>query len=94
MRRITKVKVLPGYRLELEFDDGVSGVVDLSDSVGKGVFALWRDPLVFEQVRIGSSGELAWGDRIDLCPDALYLRVTGKKPEDIFPALRHQPTHA
>jgi len=94
MRRITKVKVLPGYRLELEFDDGVCGVVDLSESVGKGVFALWRDPLVFEQVRIGSSGELIWGDRIDQCPDALYLKVTGKKPEDLFPALRNLPTHA
>jgi hypothetical protein len=35
MRRITKVKVLPGYRLELEFDDGVSGIVDLSEAVGK-----------------------------------------------------------
>ncbi len=40
MRRISKVKVLPGYRLELEFDDGVSGTVDLSEAVGKGVFAL------------------------------------------------------
>jgi hypothetical protein len=94
MRRITKVNVLPGYRLELEFDDGVCGVVDLSEAVGKGVFALWRDPLVFEQVRIGSSGELVWGEQIDLCPDALYLKVTGKKPEDLFPALRNQPTHA
>jgi len=94
MRRISKVKVLPGYRLELNFDDGVSGTVDLSDAVGKGVFALWRDPLAFDQVRIGSSGELVWGDRIDLCPDALYLKVTGKKPEDIFPALRNQPAHA
>jgi hypothetical protein len=94
MRSIITVKVLPGYRLELEFDDGVRGVVDLSDDVGKGVFALWRDPLVFEQVRIGSSGELAWGDQIDLCPDALYLKVTGKKPEDIFPALRNHPTDA
>ena len=53
MRKISKVKVLPEYRLELEFDDGISGTVDLSDSVGKGVFNLWRDPLVFEQVRIG-----------------------------------------
>jgi hypothetical protein len=94
MRRISKVKVLPGYRLELEFDDGVSGTVDLSENVGKGVFALWCDPLAFEQVRIGSSGELVWGDQIDLCPDALYLKVTGKKPEDIFPALRGQPPHA
>jgi Protein of unknown function (DUF2442) len=94
MRRITKVKVLPGYRLELEFDDGVSGIVDLSEAVGKGVFALWRDPVVFEQVCIGSSGELVWGDQVDLCPDALYLKVTGKKPEDIFPVLRNPPIHA
>jgi len=94
MRRISKVKVLAGYRLELEFDDGVSGTVDFSEAVGKGVFALWRDPLAFDRVRIGLSGELAWDDRVDLCPDALYLKVTGKKPEDIFPALRNQPAHA
>ena len=94
MKRISKVKVLPGYRLELEFDDGLSGTVDLSEAVGKGVFALWRDPLAFDRVRIGSSGELVWDDQIDLCPDALYLKVTGKKPEDIFPALGDQPTHA
>jgi Protein of unknown function (DUF2442) len=94
MRRITKVKVLPGYRLKLEFDDGVSGIVDLSEAVGKGVFGLWRDPLVFEQVRIGSSGELVWDEKVDLCPDSLYLKVTGKNPEDLFPALRNQLTHA
>ena len=35
MNRITKVKVLPGYQLELEFDNGVSGIVDLSEAVGK-----------------------------------------------------------
>lgn len=94
MKRISKVKVLSGYRLELEFDDGVAGSVDFSEAVGKGVFVLWRDPLAFNRVRIGSSGELVWDDRIDLCPDALYLKVTGKKPKDIFPALRNQPAHA
>lgn len=94
MRRISKVKVLSDYHLELEFDDGVSGIVDVSEAVGKGVFGLWRDPLVFEQVRIGSSGELIWGEQVDLCPDALYLKVTGKKPEDLIPALRNHPAHA
>lgn len=94
MRKVSKVNVLPGYRLELTFDDGVSGSVDVSDLVGKGVFALWRDLRFFEQVRIGSAGELAWGDRIDLCPDALYLRITGKNPEDVFPALRREHTLA
>ena len=94
MRKISKVKVLQGYRLELAFDDGVSGVVDLSDLVGKGVFSLWRDRHAFEQVRIGSIGELVWGDQIDLCPDSLYLKATGKRPEEVFPALRREPVHA
>jgi hypothetical protein len=94
MRKITKVRVLNDYRLELEFDDGVEGMVNLVELVGKGVFALWRDRQAFEQVRIGSSGELLWGDQVDLCPDALYLKVTGKKPEDVFPALRREPVHA
>ena len=76
------------------FDDGVAGIVDLADVVGKGVFAVWRDPLVFEQVRIGSCGELVWGEQVDLCPDALYLKVTGKQPEDLFPTLRNDLTHA
>lgn len=86
--KVSEVKVLPGYRLELLFDDGARGVVDLSELAGKGVFAIWSDPGILEQVHIGSFGELAWGAQIDLCPDSLYLKVTGKKPEDVFPALR------
>ena len=94
MRKITEVKVLPDYCLELKFDDGVSGVVDLAKLVGKGVFVFWQDRHAFEQVQIGSVGELVWGNQVDLCPDSLYLRVTGKTPEDIFPALRREPSHA
>ena len=94
MKKISEVKVLQGYRLELVFDDGTRGVVDLSDLVGKGVFAIWRDRRIFEQVQIGSFGELVWGDQIDLCPDALYLKTTGKKPEDVFPALHCESVHA
>ena len=94
MRKVTAVYVLEGFRLELTFDDGVRGTVDLSDLAGKGVFALWLDRGAFEKVRVGSTGELAWGDRIDLCPNSLYLRATGKKPQDIFPALRQEPARA
>ena len=88
MVKITRVSVIANYRLEVAFDDGVRGVVDLSDLVGKGVFALWRDPDIFEKVQIGSFGELIWLDKIDLCPDSLYLKVTGKNPEEVFPSLR------
>ncbi|MCD6327307.1 DUF2442 domain-containing protein [bacterium] len=94
MVKIVKVRVLSGYRLELVFDDAVSGVVDIEELVGKGVFALWRDRLAFEQVEIGSFGELVWDDKIDLCPDSLYLKATSKKPEDVFPALSRDLAHA
>jgi hypothetical protein len=94
MRKVTAVKVLEGFRLELTFDDGIHGTVDLSDLAGKGVFALWSDRFAFEQVEIGSSGELAWGDKVDLCPDSLYLKVTNKSPQDLFPALRREPAQA
>lgn len=94
MRRVKEVNVLGEYRLDLTFDDGTRGRVDLSDLVGIGVFSLWRDHDAFAGVRIGTSGELAWGDQVDLCPDALYLKVTGKKPGEVFPALRHEPAHA
>ena len=94
MVKITKVSVIANYRLEVAFDDGVRGVVDLSDLVGKGVFALWRDPDIFEKVQIGSFGELIWLDKIDLCPDSLYLKVPGKNPEEVFPSLRCEPIYA
>lgn len=94
MRQVKKVTALGGYRLELVFDDGVRGTVDLSALVGKGVFSLWRDAAAFQRVRIGTSGELVWDDQVDLCPDALYLKATGKTPEDIFPALRRERAHA
>lgn len=55
---------------------------------------MWEDPREFARVTIGSGGELVWNDQIDLDPDALYLTLTGKKPEDIFPKLRELMPYA
>ena len=87
MPRLLEVKPLKGYRLWLRYEDGVEGVVDLSGLVGKGVFALWEDEERFRQVRIGDGGELVWSDEVDLCADALYLQITGKRPEEVFAKL-------
>lgn len=83
----TKVKPLDNYRLWVKFSDGVEGVADLSEFAGKGVFVLWNDYREFEKVRIGPGGEIMWSEQIDMCPDAIYLKVTGKKPEELFPKL-------
>jgi hypothetical protein len=77
MKRVTAVRPLTGYTLDLTFDDGVHGVVDLSDLVGVGVFSAWRDEEAFRRVAIGDTGEVLWDGGLDLCADALYLRLTG-----------------
>jgi hypothetical protein len=87
MFKVVEVKALPEYRLWLRFMDGTEGEVDLSEFAGRGVFKLWNDYSVFEQVHIGGNGEVVWNEEIDLGPDSLYLRMTGKAPRDVFTKL-------
>jgi hypothetical protein len=92
--RITKATPLARFQLELCFDSGENGVVDLSSFVGRGVCAAWETPGVFEKVTVTTEGAVEWPGEIDMCPDALYLRMTGKRPEEIFPALGDRLSHA
>jgi hypothetical protein len=88
MARLIEVKALPNVRIWLRYDDGAAGEVDLSDLAGRGVFQAWNDVAFFNSVRLAAHGAIEWGSDIDLCPDAMYLRLTGKTPEEIFPNLR------
>jgi len=94
MPKVIQVAAKPGFSLALSFEDGVTGIVDLSHFRHQGVFTIWEKAGVFEQARITDDGAIAWGDAIDICPDALYLEITGKRPEDIMPGLRSLPLHA
>lgn len=94
MIKPTKVQALPSYRIYLEFSDGARGEVDLSDLAGKGVFQVWNDYNFFEKVHIGAHREIKWDDEIELCADSLYLKVTGKSPEEVLPGLRREQPHA
>ena len=73
------------YRIWLKYSDGSSGEVDLSDVAGTGVFNAWDRPGYFDVVHIAPHRAVAWGDDIELCPDALYLEITGKTVEEIMP---------
>jgi len=85
---LINVEPLKEYRLRVKFSDGTEGNVDLSEFAGKGVFALWNDYSQFEKVTIGSDGELVWNDQVDMDGLGIYLKITGKKPEDVLPKLR------
>ena len=83
MKKITAFKVLESYRVWLRFDDGAEGEVDFSHKPHTGVYMPWRDYDYFRCAHLGECGELRWDDQLDFCPDALWLQVTGRKPEDL-----------
>lgn len=87
MIQLTQVRPLPRYRLWIEFADGVKGEVDLSELVGHGVFSLWSDEREFLKARATRSAVM-WNDDVDVDAASLYMQLTGKQPEDIFPKLR------
>ena len=94
MKEAVQVNPLDGFRLWLKYSDGVEGIVDLSDLAGRGVFRAWSEREVFEAVVVDDSGAVVWPGEIDLCPDALYIRLTGRQAEEIFFELKCAPADA
>ena len=92
--KLIEISPRDDFRLFLRYDDGANGEVDLSSYAGKGVFVAWLEPRVFEQVKLAEAGHPEWPGEIDLCPDSLYMQLTGKKPEEVFPSLRNLPASA
>jgi len=88
MVRPTRVEPRDGYRIWLRYSDGAAGEIDLSYLAGRGVFRVWDETGRFETVHIGPAGSIAWDDDVELCPDALYMRLTGKSLEELAPAHR------
>ena len=48
------------------------------------LFQIWKDRAVFESVHIDGR-DISWGKELEFCPDALYMKITGKTYEEMFP---------
>ncbi|HHE55454.1 MAG TPA: DUF2442 domain-containing protein [Caldithrix abyssi] len=89
MIKIVQVVPKQNLKLWLKFEDGLEGTVDLTELKGKGVFKIWENPGVFEKVFVHpESGALAWNDEVEICADALYLKISGKSSKDLFKLIR------
>jgi len=93
--QLIEIQPLPEFRIRLRFRDGTSGEVDLSRLAGRGVFSLWNERGAFERAVLRESRAVVWSEDVALSADSLYLQLTGKRPDEIFPKLRSvEPTHA
>ncbi len=77
---ITDAQYDSEYRIQLKFEDGSRGTVDLSGYIKPDtVFEVLSDKHYFENFRI-EYGTLVWGDgEVDIAPETLYERATGKE---------------
>ena len=84
----TAVEPRDGHRIWIRYADGAEGEIDLSHLAGNGVFAAWEDRNYFEKVHVTEHRSIAWDDQIELCPDALYMQLTGMTVEELMPGAR------
>jgi hypothetical protein len=78
MERVTSVRPLENWRLQLTFQDGTNGIVSLKDRLFGPMFEPLRDAAMFRQVFVDEFGAICWPNGADLAPDALFeqLRTT------------------
>ena len=71
--RLMAARHVDGYRIELRFDDGHAGIVDLADELSGEVFEPLRDVDLFKAFRLDPElGTITWPNGADLAPEFLY----------------------
>jgi Protein of unknown function (DUF2442) len=70
---VTSVQLLDGYRLRLEFNDGIAKDVDLAGELDGEVFEPLREAGLFAQVAVNDeTGTIEWPNGADFAPEFLY----------------------
>ena len=70
--RVTGVKVLRPYVIEVTFIDGLTNVIDLAPELHGPVFEPLKDPAYFEQVTVDAiGGTICWPNGADFAPEFL-----------------------
>ena len=78
MDKIIAARARQGYRLEVEFSDGLKGEVCLAESLFGPMFAPLKDPAFFARVAVDEYGAVCWPNGADLAPDALHRQIAAQ----------------
>jgi hypothetical protein len=76
MKIVVKAKYIDGYRIWLQFNDGKSGVVDLSDELWGDVFEPLLELENFRNFKFGEGHDtIFWDHGADFAPEFLYEKM-------------------
>ncbi len=82
------------YRIQLQFEDGVQGILELSDLAGKEAFKQWDEDDNFSKVYINEeSGAITWPGDLDIDTLTAWLMLKGLSYDEYKSSLKKQ-SHA
>jgi hypothetical protein len=81
--KIKSVTYAGPYSIEVVFEDGIKGIVNLSDLVDSGIFSVLKDPARFAKVYT-TGYSVAWSDNLEIDAANIYSELTGKDPATYF----------
>ncbi len=68
---VTNAEYVKGYELEIHFNDGSSGCIDLEGYLDKPIFEPLNDVEFFRKFKLGS-WTVEWENGADFAPEFLY----------------------
>jgi hypothetical protein len=78
---VVKAELLEDYRVYVEFNDGVSGVIDFYDKLQNDHRQNIRELLDLEKFKTVKAGldTICWDNGVDFAPEYLYERIVREK---------------
>ena len=73
---VVKAKYVDGYRIEVSFNDGRTGIADLKDALHGPVFESLKDESNFKRFVVDEELDtLVWENGADLAPEYIYFQA-------------------
>ena len=76
MLEVVRAEHVGGYSIHMQFNNGESGIVDLSEALWGPVFEPLKDPAVFGRFEVSDVlHTIKWENDADLAPEYLYDKM-------------------
>ncbi|MEI7788053.1 MAG: DUF2442 domain-containing protein [Chlorobiaceae bacterium] len=84
MLEVTKAEYIEGYRIQITFNNGASGAVDLKEALWGPMFEKLKDYNGFKKFEVSDVVHtIRWENDADLAPEYLYEKMLEQGAEQV-----------
>lgn len=79
---ITQAEYIDGFKVQIQFNNGKSGIADLTESLHGAIFEPLKEQSLFAQLKVDPELEtIVWPNGADLAPEYVYFQAFKLDPE-------------